>query len=158
MGVYFVTCREANAVKIGHSGEPRLRVKEIQWGCPLPVVLEAVVPGGYEEEARLHGQFEQDRLTGEWFRLNPVIEQMIADNPPPAPIERVGNPYYRPPRTSRTQVARVRAHLRITIPEMAGLIGIDPTILRRLEWGFGKWREPPPEVREKLNELAPEVA
>lgn len=78
MSVYFVTCREANAVKIGHSGDPFARAIEIQCGCPFDVKLEATIPGGLKEEKRLHKLFGMDRLRGEWFRLNPVIEAIIA--------------------------------------------------------------------------------
>lgn len=80
MSVYFVTCREASAVKIGYSVEPAARLPEIQWGCPLPLTLEAVVPGDHQEEARFHRWFEEDRITGEWFRLTEMIELVIKMN------------------------------------------------------------------------------
>jgi hypothetical protein len=80
VSVYFVTCREANAVKIGFSVEPRARLPEIQWGCPLPLTLEAVMPGDHQEEARLHRWFDDERITGEWFRLTDMIELIIKNN------------------------------------------------------------------------------
>jgi hypothetical protein len=83
VSVYFVTCREANAVKIGFSVEPRARLPEIQWGCPLPLTLEAVLPGDHQEEARLHRWFADDRITGEWFRLTEMIELIIKNNAVP---------------------------------------------------------------------------
>jgi hypothetical protein len=83
VSVYFVTCREANAVKIGFSVEPRARLPEIQWGCPLPLTLEAIMPGDHQEEARLHRWFEEDRITGEWFRLTDMLELVIANNAVP---------------------------------------------------------------------------
>lgn len=85
MSVYFVTCREANAVKIGSSLEPRARLSEIQWGCPLELRLEAVLPGGCEQEFAFHERFSEVRLRGEWFSINEMIEAIIAANPP-API------------------------------------------------------------------------
>ena len=84
MSVYFVTCREANAVKIGSSLEPRARLGEIQWGCPLELKLEAVLPGNQEEEFAFHVRFSDLRLRGEWFTINEMIEAIIAANPPPA--------------------------------------------------------------------------
>lgn len=83
MSVYFVTCREANAVKIGFSVEPRARLPEIQWGCPLPLTLEAVMPGDHQEERRLHRWFAEERITGEWFQLSEIIELVIKNNAVP---------------------------------------------------------------------------
>ena len=86
MSVYFITCREVNAVKIGHSVEPHARLPEIQLGCPIPLKLEGIMPGGHEDEQRLHKWFSDDRLRGEWFTLTPMLEELIRANragPPP---------------------------------------------------------------------------
>lgn len=83
MSVYFVTCREANAVKIGFSIEPAARLPEIQWGCPLTLTLEAVMPGDHQDEVRLHRWFADDRITGEWFRLSEMLELIIKNNAVP---------------------------------------------------------------------------
>lgn len=83
MSVYFVTCRQADAVKIGFSVQPSARLPEIQWGCPLPLTLEAIMPGNHDEEARLHRWFADDRITGEWFRLSEMIELVIEKNAVP---------------------------------------------------------------------------
>lgn len=84
MSVYFVTCREANAVKIGSSLEPHARLSEIQWGCPFELRLEAILPGGHEEEFAMHARFEGERIRGEWFRLSEMIEAIIEANPAPS--------------------------------------------------------------------------
>jgi hypothetical protein len=86
VSVYFVTCREMNSVKIGSSLEPNARLKEIQTGCPFPLKLEAVLPGGHEEEHDYHRRFADERLQGEWFKLTDMIELVIKNNPPPAPV------------------------------------------------------------------------
>lgn len=83
MSVYFITCRDANAVKIGFSVEPAARLPEIQWGCPLALTLEAVMPGDHQEERRMHRWFAADRITGEWFRLNEMLELIIKHNAVP---------------------------------------------------------------------------
>ncbi len=95
MSVYFATCREANAVKIGSSTEPEVRLGEIQWGCPLLLTLEAILPGGIEEEFALHRRFSDDRIRGEWFTITDHIELVIKSGAIPhttAKIYRAGPP------------------------------------------------------------------
>lgn len=82
MSVYFVTCRAANAVKIGHSVDPHARLPEIQLGCPLPLTLEAMLPGARDEEVAMHWRFSEHRLHGEWFEITDTMEAIIAANPP----------------------------------------------------------------------------
>lgn len=92
MSAYFVTCREANAVKIGCSVDPHGRLPEIQAGCPLPLKLEATLPGLHAEEKDMHWRFSEHRIHGEWFTLASEIELVIAANPaPPAPKRRRPN-------------------------------------------------------------------
>jgi hypothetical protein len=62
-----------------------MRLPELQAYCPLELVLEAVLPGGRDEEHNFHRQFDDDRIRGEWFKINELIEAMIANNPPPPP-------------------------------------------------------------------------
>jgi hypothetical protein len=81
MSVYFAVCREANAVKIGSSLDPFGRLPEIQLGCPLPITIEAVRPGNSEQEFELHRRFADDRIRGEWFRITPMIEAIMAASP-----------------------------------------------------------------------------
>jgi hypothetical protein len=104
MSVYFVTCREANAVKIGLSLEPHARLSEIQWGCPLELKLEAVLPGVREDERNFHARFEHLHIRGEWFAIDEMIEAIIAANPPgPRPADAV---------RERVVKAKVRRKLR----------------------------------------------
>lgn len=90
MSVYFATCRQANAVKIGSSIDPHGRLCEIQLGCPMLVIIEAVMAGNCEDEFAFHRRFEDDRIRGEWFTITPMIEAIIAANPAPAPRPKVG--------------------------------------------------------------------
>lgn len=83
MSVYFATCRDNGTVKIGHSVDPWSRLSELQLCCPLPITIEAVLPGAREEELALHRRFEDLRIHGEWFQIDEMIELIIAANPPP---------------------------------------------------------------------------
>lgn len=149
MSVYFVTCRQASAVKIGYSGDASIRIREIQTGCPMPVKLEAVLPGQIEDERALHARFADVRLCGEWFTITPMIEAIIAANPAPPPTPRA-NQYYRAPRFD-TLVGKVRSQLRVTQLELAEMIGETPKIIRRHE--HIRWAETPPDLEKKLRAL-----
>lgn len=86
MSVYFITCRQTGTVKIGSSLEPNARLKEIQTGHPFDLKLEAVLPGGFDEENDMHRRFADERLKGEWFTITDMIELIIRNNPPPPPV------------------------------------------------------------------------
>lgn len=114
MSVYFVTCREANAVKIGSSLEPHGRLREIQLGCPIKLKLEAMLPGSHAEEHALHARFADDRIHGEWFRLTEMIEAIIAANPPseaPARVPLPGRSTAAERRAARARAERAAAQL-----------------------------------------------
>lgn len=81
MSVYFATCREANAVKIGSSVDPWGRLPELQMGCPLPITIEAIIAGGMEEEFAYHRRFDDVRIRGEWFAISEMIEAIMAASP-----------------------------------------------------------------------------
>jgi hypothetical protein len=65
--IYFIRCRELQAIKIGHSRNPRVRLMEFQTAHPYPLELLLAMPGDPDVEIDLHRQFEHLRLTGEWF-------------------------------------------------------------------------------------------
>jgi hypothetical protein len=86
MSVYFITCRQTGTVKIGSSLEPLARLREIQTGHPFELKVEAVLPGGCEEEFDFHRRFAEERLKGEWFTITDMIELIIKNNPVPPPV------------------------------------------------------------------------
>jgi hypothetical protein len=84
--IYFVACREADAVKIGIcSARVHKRVSMLQVGCPLRLELMGVQDGYTEEERELLKRFAAHRIHGEWFRLTDEIREYAATLSMPAP-------------------------------------------------------------------------
>lgn len=77
--VYFFSCAEAKAIKIGHSDDPEARLRACQTGCPLPLTLLGSIPGGVRKERELHGLFSGLRIHGEWFRSEPELLEFIGN-------------------------------------------------------------------------------
>jgi hypothetical protein len=107
MSVYFATCRETGTVKIGHSVDPWSRLPELQLACPLPITIEAILPGGREEELGFHRRFEDQRIRGEWFTICEMIELVIAANPaPPKPEKAARQPALKKPKLEKKAAPR----------------------------------------------------
>lgn len=81
--IYFIQDSATCNIKIGRTGPFSVgdgvdaRIKSLQIGNPSPLVLLAVVDGGFEEEAHLHQLFASHRLAGEWFRPSPALLQHL---------------------------------------------------------------------------------
>ena len=75
--IYFAHCKPIGSVKIGTAKEPKKRLSSLQTGCPGPLQLVGVIPGGQIEEAALHREFKQFRMNGEWFRDDPELMTCI---------------------------------------------------------------------------------
>lgn len=56
--------------KIGRAGDPNARLRELQIGSPIRLILVAVGPGDSAREAGIHAQFRAFRDHGEWFNLS----------------------------------------------------------------------------------------
>jgi hypothetical protein len=68
--VYVIGCQVG--CKIGWtSKDPRDRVRALQTGNPYPIHLAGSVPGGLDMEAAAHERFDDYRMSGEWFDVNP---------------------------------------------------------------------------------------
>lgn len=73
--VYFI--EGAGLVKIGLSGDPLRRLRQLQYMSPVPLRLLGTVKGGYPQERKLHIQFWEHHDHGEWFRGVPEILDYI---------------------------------------------------------------------------------
>lgn len=66
--VYFVLCRDKDAVKIGFTNNLQARLRHMQTGNPSELELLAAIPGSMVQEKALHRKLAIYRLKGEWFR------------------------------------------------------------------------------------------
>lgn len=75
--IYFIRAVNSGAIKIGVSNDPRRRLESMQTGSPEPLELLGVLPGGVDEERRLHQRFAAYRIHGEWFRGDETLTRAI---------------------------------------------------------------------------------
>lgn len=76
--VYFLQAEGIPFVKIGHSTiSATRRMANLQTGCPMPLKVLADCPGDIETEQRIHHRFSHLRERGEWFRLEPELQDFI---------------------------------------------------------------------------------
>lgn len=71
--VYFIQRGSEGPVKIGFSKNPKGRLSSLQTGIPERLHLLGVLPGGKEEEQRLHRYFAAYCIQGEWFKPAPDL-------------------------------------------------------------------------------------
>ncbi len=82
-GVYVV--RQGIAAKIGHAKNLQRRLTDLQIAHPSPLIVVGyietpTVRDAQQLEHRLHRQFADERIRGEWFRLTgPVVEALQAE-------------------------------------------------------------------------------
>jgi Meiotically up-regulated gene 113 len=75
--VYVIGPMNRGPVKIGISGAPEGRLRELQTGHPEILCVLATFPGGEEHEQALHKFFAPERLQGEWFKRTPRVRKFI---------------------------------------------------------------------------------
>lgn len=80
--IYFIGASEqAEAprwIKVGFTaGDPRARLRAMQTGCPLELVLIASIPGPMKAETEMHEVFADERVRGEWFRASEFVLNTI---------------------------------------------------------------------------------
>jgi hypothetical protein len=66
--VYVVAAEDnPKIVKIGVAGDIERRIKSLQTGAAATIILRWSTRGGFPLERHLHEQFQERRLSGEWF-------------------------------------------------------------------------------------------
>lgn len=80
-GVYFIRCDQAQAVRIGVSRNPKIRLAALQSGCPFPLRIQCVVrlsehAGWYEGMVLQRLDAAGERIQGDWFR-GPMTELLV---------------------------------------------------------------------------------
>lgn len=69
--VYFASAIGTDFVKIGFTTQqPRLRLREIQVGCPHEIEMSKAVPAFQFSEQCYHQAFWRSHVRGEWFTLS----------------------------------------------------------------------------------------
>lgn len=66
--IYFIQAGDGGPVKIGFAEDIRKRFCQLQIANHEELRLIGAMPGGLTHEHRLHEQFMEDHIRGEWFR------------------------------------------------------------------------------------------
>jgi hypothetical protein len=85
-------------LKIGFtSSNPYARLATLQTGSPTELTVMAVRPGTMDDERRLHEEFAEERVRGEWFQMSERLFRhmffVVLDNA--ADAIRAGEPFDR---------------------------------------------------------------
>jgi len=78
--IYFIEAVDTDYIKIGRANNPDKRLKGLSTGSPHTLKLLLFVPGGSEQEKKIHEKFAHLRSNGEWFRKSPELMKYINDN------------------------------------------------------------------------------
>ena len=80
--IYFILDKENDAVKIGIADNPISRLSDIQVGNPHELSLIKTIDNGTQaKEKRLHKQFAEQRLNGEWFKRSGTLAEYLQVQP-----------------------------------------------------------------------------
>lgn len=84
--VYVIEAVGLGVVKIGFTRDIGERMRKLAPGCPTPLRLLAMMTGGPSTEKHLHRSLATLHAHGEWFRLGPELEAIIASADRPEPL------------------------------------------------------------------------
>ncbi len=80
--IYFLLDPGSDCIKIGNSSLKNLnkRIGELQISSPNSLKLLGVIWGDMNLEHRLHEQFSNERIRGEWFKSNDRLLAFINES------------------------------------------------------------------------------
>lgn len=88
--VYFIQSGESGPVKIGIADNPYKRLVELQVGSPERLTIRAMfMTETATDERRLHEEFEEEHISGEWFRSSPRLMALVGSYGPLPPQARI---------------------------------------------------------------------
>jgi len=80
--------RSGEFVKLGYSVDPQERISSISTMAPVECILLGVQEGTVRTERKLHQQFSNLRVNGEWFKAEQSLLDWIAENMRELPAEK----------------------------------------------------------------------
>jgi hypothetical protein len=84
--IYFLRAGPDGPVKIGRARDVARRVRTLQTGSAVQLLLLGVIPGVAKLERQLHHRWRRCRIRGEWFTPSPeLLTHIDALIHPPAP-------------------------------------------------------------------------
>lgn len=75
---YVVQSEDGSVVKVGVSGNPRVRVYGIKQSMPFDVKLVALVSDGRNSERRMKAILAPWKVQGEWYSPRPELNEFLA--------------------------------------------------------------------------------
>jgi len=80
--VYLIGTPEVQKVKIGFSGNPKQRLRDLSTASPLELRILAQWRGTIQDEKTLHWLMKAHRSHGEWFRLEGEVLALLNEKTP----------------------------------------------------------------------------
>lgn len=80
MAVYFIRAGETDAIKIGSSANPRIRLRLFQAGNAETLRIIKLIEAGPKAERQIQKHYRERHIRSEWFRFCPTmlrIEEII---------------------------------------------------------------------------------
>jgi hypothetical protein len=75
--IYFIRQDQTGAIKIGSTNNLEKRVQALQTGSPYLLKPIGYITGTAKLEQKLHKQFQEFQLQGEWFQPHPRLLDFI---------------------------------------------------------------------------------